>query len=156
MSHCLKLPFGCMREAHRSPTQAWIQTSIKVSLIAVKQAWIQKQIKVSLITVHNIIVVTYCNKWHRLSLSLIAYCSKWIPTSPHRSLSYSCEHNFSISKILRRVLLPSNVGYLMGIGLGAYCLRRWQTSLSKTLNPKPNLTTSSKHSLSLPSLPLPL
>jgi hypothetical protein len=43
-----------------------------VPLIAVKQAWIQKSIKVSLIAVHNIIVVTYCSKWHRLSVSLLA------------------------------------------------------------------------------------
>ena len=58
------------------PTQACIQKSIKVSLIAVKQAWISKSIKVSLIAVNNIIVVTYYSKCHRLSLSLIAVNEK--------------------------------------------------------------------------------
>jgi len=50
----MKLPFGCVREAY---------SGMDLDL---------KSIEVSLITVNNIIVVTYCSKCHRLSLSLIA------------------------------------------------------------------------------------
>jgi hypothetical protein len=113
----MKLPFGCM---HGKPTQAWISKWIKVSLIAVKQAWIEKSIKVSLIALNNFIVVTYCSKCHRVSLSLITV-NQWNHANEKALTGGSC----ALECFNRQFRIRGGKGFGHGTGGGR---PTWKTS----------------------------